>query len=167
MASQKKRSRKRRKARRPAAPAPAGDPASDAESSARPSPTKVRAKAVDERPPAPWGNFPLVQISVLAGLALIILGALDKNAVQLVIGLGLGSLGGFELAIREHFAGYRSHTTLMAGMVYVIVLGLTFFVAKLVLWQCLIIAVILAGLSFWQLREKFKRTTGGLSYKLK
>jgi len=109
----------------------------------------------------------LVQISVLASLVLIVLGAINKNAVQLVIGLGLGSLGGLELAIREHFAGYRSHTTLMAGMVYVIALGLTFFVAKLVLWQCMVIGVALAALAFWQLREKFKRASGGLTYKLK
>jgi hypothetical protein len=162
-----KRSRKRRKARRPAPQAPAAEQLSDAEPAGPPAQTKGRAKAADERPPAPWGNFPLVQISVLASLLLIIIGAINKNAVQLVIGLGLGSLGGLELSIREHFAGYRSHTTLLAGMVYVVTLGLTFFVAKLVLWQCMLIGVILAALTFWQLREKFKRASGGLTYKLK
>ena len=30
-------------------------------------------------------------------------------------GLALGSLAGLELSIREHFAGYRSHTLLLAG----------------------------------------------------
>ena len=108
-----------------------------------------------------------MQISVLASLLLIVLGAINKNAVQLVIGLGLGSLGGMELAVREHMAGYRSHTTLLAGMVYVLTVGLTFFVAKLVLWQCMVIGVLLAALAFWQLREKFKRASGGLTYKLK
>lgn len=108
-----------------------------------------------------------MQISVLASLMLIVLGAINKNAVQLVIGLGLGSLGGLELATREHFSGYRSHTTLLAGMAYVVAFGLAFFVAELVLWQCMVIGVILAALTFWQLREKFKRASGGLTYKLK
>jgi hypothetical protein len=31
------------------------------------------------------------------------------------VGLGLGSLAGLELAIREHFAGYKSHTFLLGG----------------------------------------------------
>jgi len=109
----------------------------------------------------------LVQISVLASLVLIVLGAINKNAVQLVIGLGLGSLGGLELAIREHFAGYRSHTTLMAGMVYVIALGLTFFVAKLVLWRSLVAGVAPAALASGQMRERSERATGELTYRLK
>ncbi len=38
-----------------------------------------------------------------------------RGAVLIATGLALGSLAGLELSIREHFAGYRSHTTLLAG----------------------------------------------------
>ena len=78
----------------------------------------------EEEPPAPWGSFPLVELSVLAGLILIVIGAITTNPVQLGIGLALGSLGGLELSIREHFAGYRSHTTLLAGVAFVVTTGL-------------------------------------------
>ena len=38
-------------------------------------------------------------------------------------GLVLGSLAGLELAVREHFAGYRSHTLLLAGAIGVAVVA--------------------------------------------
>lgn len=120
-----------------------------------------------EEPPAPWGKFPLVELCVLAGLILIVVGAISRNSTQLVIGLGLGSLGGAELSIREHFAGYRSHTTLLAGVVTVATIGICFFVAELVLWQCLVIAVILGGICWALLRRAFIKASGGLSYKLR
>jgi hypothetical protein len=40
----------------------------------------------------------------------------SRRPVLIVTGLALGSLAGLELSIREHFGGYRSHTTLLAGM---------------------------------------------------
>ena len=39
----------------------------------------------------------------------------DRSIALLATGLALGSLGGLELSIREHFAGYRSHTAMLAG----------------------------------------------------
>ncbi len=124
-------------------------------------------EATDERPPAPWGNFPLGPLSVLAGLVLITIGVITSNPVQLAIGVGLGMLGGLELSIREHFAGFRSHTTLLAGFVFVIAVGVTFYAARLVLWQSLLIGVALALPTFWALRKKFEKASGGLSYKLR
>ena len=34
---------------------------------------------------------------------------------MIAVGLALGALAGMELSIREHFAGYRSHTLLLSG----------------------------------------------------
>ena len=31
-------------------------------------------------------------------------------------GMALGSLGGFDTAAREHFAGYKSHSMMLAGV---------------------------------------------------
>src|SRR5256714_15132488 len=73
---------------------------------------------IDERPPAPWGKFPLVELVVLAALILLPLSFVVGGArgrVMLTGALVLGSLAGLELSIREHFAGYRSHTALLAG----------------------------------------------------
>ena len=66
----------------------------------------------------PWHPFPLVELAVLLGLVLLVLGALrwdtDRGKLLLVFGMALGSLGGLDTALREHFAGYRSHTMLLA-----------------------------------------------------
>jgi hypothetical protein len=127
-----------------------------------------RAPRLDEEPPkGPWGSFPLTELTVLAGLILLVLGLITGSMTQLVIGLLLGSAGGLELSIREHFAGYRSHTTLLSGVVFVASTGVAYFLAGLVLWQALAIGVILLALSFWQLRRTFQHATGGLSYRLR
>ena len=133
-----------------------------AQKSSRPSPSLKQ-----EEPPAPWGSFPLVELCVLVGLILIVIGAIRKNPTQLAIGLGLGSLGGLELSIREHFAGYRSHTTLLAGVVFVVATGASYFLLELILWQCLVIGGTLFGVSWGLLRQKFIKVSGGLSYKLR
>lgn len=90
-----------------------------------------RGPIEDERPPAPWGTFPLVEILVLVALVMIAIGFItggDRSPVLLATGLALGSLAGLELSIREHFAGYRSHTLLLAGAVGVGILALLFYV---------------------------------------
>lgn len=133
-----------------------------AQKSSRPKPSSK-----EEAPPAPWGSFPLMQLAVLAGLILIVVGAITGNPTQLGIGLALGSLGGLELSIREHFAGYRSHTTLLAGVVFVLSTGVTYFLFRLVLWACLIIGLTLGGLAWGWLRRTFEKASGGLSYKLR
>ena len=51
---------------------------------------------------------------------------------MLVFGMALGSLGGLDTALREHFAGYRSHTTLIAGAAGRDVAALLFFARRAV-----------------------------------
>jgi hypothetical protein len=72
----------------------------------------------DERPKAPWHPFPLVELAVLVGIVLIVAGLISHNSQRgrglLVLGLALGSLGGLDTSAREHFAGYRSHTLVLA-----------------------------------------------------
>ena len=108
-----------------------------------------------------------MELAVLAGLVLILLGAITNNPAQLGIGLVLGSIGGLELATREHFAGYRSHTTLLAGVAFVISTAAGFFLLGLPFWVSLAIGVAMAVLAFWLLRRAFIRASGGLSYRLR
>jgi hypothetical protein len=89
--------------------------------------------SVDERPKAPWHPFPLVELCVLAGIVLLVLGLIDFDSRQgktmLVVGLALGSLGGLDTAAREHFSGYKSHTTVLAGVPAVAVAAVLYFAA--------------------------------------
>jgi hypothetical protein len=57
---------------------------------------------------------------VLAGIVLLVLGLLsyesDRGKAMLVSGMLLGSLGGLDTALREHFSGYRSHAIVLAAL---------------------------------------------------
>jgi hypothetical protein len=103
-------SRHRRKRRRTPTTAPAVPP--------RP-PRAAAAVVPEERPKTPWHPFPLVELAIFVGLVLIVFGFLTKDSVRgrtlLACGLALGALGGLDTSVREHFAGYRSHTTVLAG----------------------------------------------------
>ncbi len=51
----------------------------------------------------------------------------DRGALAIGVGIGLAALGGLELAIREHFAGFRSHSSMLAGVPAIATLGLLFY----------------------------------------
>jgi hypothetical protein len=120
----------------------------------------------EERPPAPWGNFPLAELTVLAGIVALVVGIVGKNPTALGVGVVLAGLGGLEVAVREHFAGFRSHTTLLAGTVFVLVVGGLFYLAGLILAICLAIGAAAFLAAFLALRRTFQRASGGLSFKL-
>jgi hypothetical protein len=150
-----RRSRARRAAQGPAAaPAP---------------PTPRPARLTDERPKAPWYPVPLVELSVLVGLVLIVLGFLtgletDRGRIALLCGLALASLGGLDTALREHFAGFRSHSTLLAGLPGVVVAGALFFARAP--WIAVAAgAVVTFAVAFWVFRGAFRRRSGGLSFR--
>jgi hypothetical protein len=125
-----------------------------------------KRKPGDERPPAPWGSFPLAELTVLAGIVILVVGFVTANPTAIGIGLALGSLGGLELSVREHFAGWRSHTTLLAGTAFVLTVGVLYFLVKLVLIACLAVGAAVAVASFFALRRAFRRASGGLTYRI-
>jgi uncharacterized integral membrane protein len=118
-----------------------------------------------ERPPAPWGSFPLAELTVLAGIVTLAIGIVGKHPTALGVGVVLGALGGLEVSLREHLAGYRSHTTLLAGTVFVLVVGSLFYLSGLILAICLAIGAVAFVASFLALRRAFQRASGGLSFK--
>lgn len=123
-----------------------------------------RRKA-DERPPAPWGSFPLAELTILAGIVMLGIGIFSKSPTSLGIGVVLAALGGLEVAAQEHFAGYRSHTTLLAGTLFVLVTGALFYLAGLILAVCLGVGAAAFVAAFYLLRRAFQKASGGLSFK--
>lgn len=124
-----------------------------------------RPRGADERPPAPWGSFPLAELAILAGIVALAIGFFGSDPVALAIGFALASIGGLEVAAREHFAGYRSHTTLLAGFCFVAVVGLLLYVARLELPPALAAGAAAFLVAFLVLRRAFQRASGGLSFK--
>src|SRR5436190_8949702 len=149
MATKRKRRKRRRSTeRRPAQPMP------------QPAP---RRKA-DDRPPAPWGDFPLSEIVIFIGILVLIAGffvAPPQGLVMIGVGLGLGSLAGLELSIREHFAGYRSHTLVLAAAIGVPIFGVLFVATKIPVPICLAAGVVAFGGSAWLFTQAFRRRSGG------
>jgi hypothetical protein len=132
-----------------------------------PPPTNGR----DDRPSAPWGSFPLVELVVLIALVLLVAGFLvqgEQGAVMIGTGVALGSLAGLELAIREHFAGYRSHTLILAGFAAAIVLAALFYFAPegLPVTARLAIGAAVFGGVAWALTATF-RNRAGVAFKLR
>ncbi|HEX2232937.1 MAG TPA: hypothetical protein VHG69_06190 [Thermoleophilaceae bacterium] len=124
---------------------------------------------IDERPPAPWGSFPLSELLILAGIALMAWGLFSWNSAgnaRFAAGLALASLGGAELAVREHLAGYRSHSTLLAGVTaFLVVTALAIGPGPNTVWVLVLIAAAVFGPAFYGFRELFKRRSGGLGFR--
>jgi uncharacterized integral membrane protein len=131
----------------------------------KPRPAK-RVESADERPPAPWGNAPLAELVILGGIVALAIGVFSGNPTAIGIGVALAGLGGLEVAIREHFAGYRSHTTLLAGATFVLTTGLVFYAADQILAVALAIGLVAFAIVFYLARRAFQRASGGLSYRI-
>ena len=120
----------------------------------------------DERPPAPWGNAPLAELAILAGIVCLAIGIFGSHETLIGVGVGLAAVGGMEVAIREHFAGYRSHTTLLAGFVFVVVVGVLFYAVGMILAYALPIGAVCFAVAFFLARRAFQRASGGLSFRI-
>jgi hypothetical protein len=131
---------------RPAAPAPA----------ARPRPARRQDR---ERPPAPWGAFPLTELAILVGIIGIGVGFVrgpSNGPLPLFVGLAVAGLAVIELSWREHRGGFRSHTTLLAFAPVVVLLGVLYATLGRVWWNGAIAVaagVPLFSFLFWQLRR--------------
>lgn len=134
--------------------------------SARPRPGRP---SIDDRPPAPWGSFPLSELVVLLGLALMVWGLLtweNEGNVKFGAGLAIAALAGLELSLREHLAGYRSHSTLIAGATaFAVVSVLALGPGPNQVWVLTLIAAAIFVGAFFALRELFKRRSGGLGFR--
>jgi hypothetical protein len=126
--------------------------------------------SVGERPPAPWHPWPLSEMLILVGavgtvvgLARLGHGGISNGGPVLFAGLGAVALGTIEVTLREHRAGYRSHTLILALLPVVIfhsavVLGLAAFttVPRLLNVGLLAVDAALFAVLFKLLRARFQ-----------
>jgi len=87
------------------------------------------------------------------------------------VGVVLGALGGLEVAVREHFSGYRSHTLVLALAAGVLTAAAVAVVTTLAFGSVLALIPAAAGAvafatSFFALRGAFRRASGGLSFRI-
>lgn len=124
---------------------------------------------IDERPKPPWGNFPLSEIVILVGIVVMVWGLLSKGDAskqRIFGGLVIAALGGLELAVREHVAGYRSHSTMLAGAAaFAVVTVLVIGPGPHTLGVLVIIGALVFAAAFYGLRQLFRRRSGGLSFR--
>ncbi len=171
MANRKKRKRPGRHApaprdapQRPAAPL-APDPAAPPPPAA---PPRSRRARPDEAPKAPWSPFPLVELTILGGIVLLVLGLIgvaSDRVAFIVCGLALVTVASLELSLREHFAGYRSHSSLLSGAAVVLVVAPLAFFTGLSKTALIVVGVLVFAACFAVLRRAFQRRTGGLGFR--
>ena len=128
-------------------------------------PAALRRRAPsEERPPAPWGEFPLGELTTLAGIVLMIVGFAGGSTKPLFVGLALVALSATELSAREHFAGFRSHSALL-GLILGAVTAVILVVAGAPRALQVGLAVVAFVAGFLVMRRTFKDKTGGLGFR--
>ncbi|MEA2270862.1 MAG: hypothetical protein QOC64_3472 [Solirubrobacteraceae bacterium] len=131
-------------------------------------PPLARRARMGEAPSAPWSPFPLVEVCVLLAIVLIVLGLLSdggRRSGLLAGGIALASLAGLELAFREHLAGFRSHSALLAGAAGVVVVVPLSLLTGLRQIAVLGLGAGVYALSFVGLRRMFQARTGGMGFR--
>ena len=123
-----------------------------------------RPRLAREAPQPPWAPFPLTEICILIGRRPARLRLRRRGTARplIVFGLGVVTLATLELSMREHLAGYRSHSALLAAIAAMLV-------AVPLPRSCgrqgvvLIVAAVVFLLVFQLMRELFTRRSGGRS----
>lgn len=162
MAKKRKRRRRAPVSRQARQGPPVRPTAAEAEDAPRSQP--ARGRGAKGPPPPPWGSFPLSELVIFVAIVLLLGGFFTgppQGAVMLGAGLVLGSLAGLELAVREHFAGYRSHTILLAGLAGVATLAVLVTLTGLHPAACVAAGAAVFGVLVWVLANAFRDRSGG------
>ena len=111
-----------------------------------------------ERPPSPFAGLPVSEVMIFGGLISLIVWLFNRGRAELVVGSVVCALGVIEVTAREHFSGYRSHTTLLAAIPAVLIeVGLFTAGVRPRERALLLIAVVpVFAICFWLLQKRFK-----------
>jgi hypothetical protein len=150
------------------ATAPAG------ESSARRKKRQLKARAsaasaqaektIKDRPAAPWDPFPLMELAIFCGLVLMVVGVILGGQTGLGLmasGFVLVCIGGLDTMLREHFAGYRSHAGVLAGVCALAALIASTAIFSIDVAIRAAIAIGVFAVIYPTLRREFVRRSGG------
>ena len=156
--------RSRKRSSTPTAPPPAREVPTPSPAAPRTATYKSRR---EDAPQPPWAPFPLTELVILLSIIMLGVGFLaggDRREVLVGGGFVLITLSAGELSVREHFAGYRSHSSLLAGIVAVL--------AAVPVWLLpvpqvvvLIVGLIAFGLALAAFRRAFMRRSGGVGFR--
>lgn len=128
----------------------------------------ARRARLGEAPQPPWAPVPLTEILILLGLITLgvaILGGSDGRGTLLGLGLSLVTVSTLELALREHLAGYRSHSALLGGLAAILVAAALAVLVKPDKAFVIIAAALAFLLSTQLARSVFRRRSGGASWR--
>ena len=126
-------------------------------------PSRLDVRAGVPRPDAVWAPVPLTEIGMAVGLALFAIGFAGGAAGVLLAGLGILVIVVAELCLREHFAGFRSHSLLL-GLLPVSAVHLGVVYLGGVTWRgplALAIDLVIAGALAWWLQRRFVAAQAG------
>lgn len=114
--------------------------------------------AYGERPDGPFGGVPVSEILILVGMIGAIYGLVSSVAPALAVGLIACTLGVIEFSAREHFSGYRSHSTMLsaipaigAGIAMIALFG-----GSLTRSLLLVVVIPVFLFCFWLFRKRFR-----------
>lgn len=126
-----------------------------------------RRARLDDAPRPPWHPVPLTELCILVGMILLAAAFLGGGPTGLLVGFGLvlvvAATG--ELALREHLAGYRSHSALVAGLAAILVAAPLAAIVRPPKAVVLGVAAVVFLVALQVLRELFRRRSGGASWR--
>jgi hypothetical protein len=160
--------RSRKRASSPGVAPPVAAESSRPGEAPRAAPRTATYKARREDAPQPaWAPFPLTELAILIAIVLLGVGFLTRSSTRGVLlggGFLLVTLSAGELSLREHFAGYRSHSSLLAGICAVL--------AAAVFWLLPIPQEVVAAVgvltfagALVAFRRAFMRRSGGVGFR--
>ncbi len=129
---------------------------------------RARKAPLEEAPQPPWAPVPLTEICIFLGLMVLgvaILRGGGSRGILLAFGLALVFIATLELALREHFAGFRSHSALLAGLCAMLAAVPVAVFVKPSKAVVLIVAAVVFFAAFLLFRDQFRRRAGGMSWR--
>lgn len=154
----------------PVAPPAPGPGADEPPPEPRPQPRAPQGRRahLDEAPQPPWAPVPLTEITIFAGLVVLgvaFFGGGSSRGVLLAFGFALVMIATLELTLREHLAGYRSHSALIAGVAALVAGVLLVLLVNPAKAVVLVVAGVVFALVFQVLRRVFAARSGGMSWR--